>query len=85
MITIYLYNSTAGTIQVQTHLQEQLSDCNFEHENLSQCIGKQPSRRVIRWKKMKTCKRHFVLTLTINEILTFEIFDLETGSQGHPV
>ena len=39
----------------------------------------------IRWqisKRVKTVSRNFVLGPTANEILTFEIFDLENAGQG---
>ena len=42
----------------------------------------------IRWqisKSIKVVSRIFALALTVNEILTFEIFGLEKVGQGHGV
>ena len=60
--------------------------CNFEHENVGICNGKQFSqwRCLIAYTKhVKAVSRSFVLAITINKVLTFDTFDLEKAGQGH--
>ena len=53
LAALVLHNSMAGSIQVGAHLEEQLTVviiCNFEHENVGQCNGKQLLQSAIRWQ-----------------------------------
>ena len=71
-------DTSAGTAEWLFAILNMKTEVNVTENNFHNCA--------IRWqlsKHVKSVSPIFVLGLTVNEMLTFQIFDLEKAGQGH--